>query len=190
MKKDFEWLKWVGFSLAICILVAGYFIKSNGRKEFQVDQSISAQENKKYEEKLNQAAIAMSETQEAAKKARQNPSAYESISLEQTKKYIDRIEQLRASDSSVDLSYLPDVAAHSRRYNALVEEAENIYGESDISNPLRFCVAMPIYARDYWMSKYSPTLPKEYLEINKKRLVESYLDAKKGCIEDIQSKEN
>lgn len=188
MNKDFEWLKWVGLFTVISILGAVvYQVQNDKKKGIQVSQEIQIQqEDKQYEEKLEQAAIAIHEGQIEAEHNEKNPPVYESLSIEQTKKYIEQVEQLRAEDIKVNLNYLPDVAAQSRKYNALVDQAIAIYGENDLANYYRYCTNVAWMARELWTSTYSPSsAPKEFNDNSKKLFLEAYTDAKKGCLEEV-----
>lgn len=187
MEKDFEWLKWVGLSIVISILVALYFVKDDKNKVIQTSQDAQLHDaDQQYEEKLNQAAIAAYENQTAAEQEKQNPIVAVPITINQTKEYIEQIEQLRTTNMSINLDYLPDVAAQSRRYNSFVDQATVIYGDNDIANPYRYCTNVAWMARELWTITYSPTsAPKEYLDNSKKRFLESYEDAKKGCLEEV-----
>lgn len=202
MNKDLDWLKWVGLFTVISIVVAVFYLKSqnksrvvsNNQESAIVDQNIqqaneakqSQMSEDEYDKKLEQAAIAIHEGQVEAKHNEENPPIYESLSIEQTKRFIERVEQLRAEDANINLDYLPDVAAQSRKYNALVEEANSIYGENDSANPMRFCSNIAWMARELWTLKHSPSsASKEYHENSRKMFLASYNDAKKACIEDI-----
>lgn len=204
MNKDLDWLKWVGLFTVISIVVAVFYLKSqnksrvvsNNQESAIVDQNIqqaneakqSQMSEEEYDKKLEQAAIAIHESELEARQKELNPPTYASLSIEQTKDFIDRVEQLRSTDTQVNLEYLPDVAAQSRKYNALLEEAEKIYGSMDISNQYRYCTAMVSYASEIWSAKYSKaTTSQEYKERTKKMFLESYKDAKKACLEDISA---
>lgn len=188
MEKDFEWLKWVGLSIVISLLVAMYFVKNKKNEETQVNQDVQLQADQQYEEKLNQVAIAAHENQITAEYEKQNPAVPVAISINQTKEYIEQIEQLRASNVRVNLNYLPDVAAQSRKYNSFVDQATAVYGDNDIVNPYRYCTNLAWMARELWTLIYSPTsAPKEYLDNSKKRFLEAYEDSKKGCLEEVSN---
>ncbi|MCJ0830423.1 hypothetical protein MN869_18575 [Acinetobacter sp. NIPH1876] len=114
----------------------------------------------------------------------------QTISLEQTEQFIDRIDKLQAKDSTVNLEYTPDVAQHSREYNSLVEDAERIYGITDLSNDYRFCTSMASFAREMWNAKYSNlSTTQEYKDRTQKMFLESYNQAKKDCLAEIESKQ-
>lgn len=188
MNQDFAWLKWVGFFVVVSILGAFFYLFLNDKsKTLQANLEIQQPEDERqYNEKLDQASIAIHDAQAEVQRTKENPPIYESMSLEQTIKFIGRLEQLMAEDSKVNLDYLPDVAAQSRRYNALIEEAETVYGKNDIANPLRYCTAMVSYAREIWGLKYSKTSnTQEYKEKTQNRFLESYHDAKKACLDDV-----
>lgn len=187
VNNEFAWLKWVGLILVVSILGAVFYLiqndKSKSPKANEVQQ-LAIQ--KQYDEQLDQAATAIHDAQMEAQHTKENPPIYESMSKEQTTKFIARLEQLMAEDSKVNLDHLPDVAAHSRKYNALIEEAEMIYGRNDSANPMRFCTAMVSYAREMWSLKYSKAdNTQEYKERTLKTFLASYDDAKTGCLEDV-----
>lgn len=186
MGNDSEWLKWVGLSIVLSILAAVYFVTSDKNKVTQTNQDVQLQADQQYEEKLNQAAIAMHDGELEAKQSVDNPVVYEQISLQQTNDFINRIEQLRVSDSQINLEYTPDVARQSRKYNALVDEAENVYGTNDIANPYRHCTNVAWMARELWTQTYShSSLSQESRNHSKKLFLESYEDDKKGCLEEV-----
>lgn len=189
MNNEFAWLKWVGLILVVSILGAVFYLIQNDKsKSPKADEVQQLANQKQYDEQLDQAAIAIHDAQMEAQHAKENPPIYESMSQEQTTKFIARLEQLIAEDSKVNLDHLPDVAAHSRKYNALIDEAEKVYGVIDISNPYRYCTSMANYARALWELKYSKaTESKESLDNTRKTFQASYIDAQKGCLEDIQA---
>ncbi|WEI18188.1 hypothetical protein PY247_18255 [Acinetobacter proteolyticus] len=114
----------------------------------------------------------------------------QSVNLNQTEQFINRLEQLMADDSKINLENLPEVTAQSRKYNALVEEAERIYGIIDPSNNLRFCTSMASFARELWSAKYSnATTSQEYKERTRKMFLESYNQSKVDCLAEIKSKQ-
>ncbi|ENX58185.1 hypothetical protein MN869_14795 [Acinetobacter sp. NIPH1876] len=198
MNKDFEWLKWVGLFFIVGILVAIAYLRQNNRTEINVNSELNQvshnsqnlSEEEKYDEMLNQATLAIIEGEIEAKQVKDNPPVYEALSLNQTKKFIDRVEQLQATDSSVNLEYTPDVARQSRKYNALVEEAEAVYGSMDISNKYRYCTSMVSFARELWWGKYSKaSTSQEYKDHAQQMFLDSYNQAKKDCIAEIKSKQ-
>ncbi len=204
MDKDFKWVKWVGLFAVIAIIVSIFYIKKDHNKSIktadinttqQLDehQNIShAQVNsseKSYDQKLDEATQAMIDTENEAKDKEKNPPVYQSLSIEQTKDFIQRVENLRAQDANINLDYLPDVAAQSRKYNALVEEAETIYGAMDIGNKFKYCTSMVSFAREIWSNKHSKSsTSQEYKERTKKMFLDSYNQAKKDCLAEVESK--
>lgn len=192
VKNEFEWLKWVGLVLVISILGAVVYLVQNNKGKLAKENEVQEQDNqKRYNEQLDQAASALSDTQIETQQTKENPPIYESLGLEQTTRFIDRLEKLMAEDSYVNLDYLPEVAEQSRKYNALIEEAESIYGVNDTANPMRFCTAMVSYAREMWNLKYSKdTNTPEYKVRTKKLFLESFNDAKKACLDDVSAKVN
>lgn len=192
VKNEFEWLKWVGLILVISILGAVVYLVQNDKGKLPKENEVQEQDNqKKYSEQLDQAATAVSDTQIETQQTKENPPIYESLGLEQTARFIDRLEKLMAEDSNVNLDYLPEVAEQSRKYNVLIEEAESIYGANDTANPMRFCTAMVSYAREIWSLKYSKdTNTPEYKVKTKKLFLDSFNDAKKACLDDVSAKVN
>lgn len=188
MNRDFEWLKWLGFCTVISILVAIHFVNNKQNEGAQIDQEIQRQTDQQYEEKLNQAAIALHESQIAVEQEKQNSIVVAPITIDQTKQYIEQIEQLRATNVSINLDYLPDVAAQSRKYNSFVDQATLIYGDNDIANPYRYCTNVAWMARELWTQTHShSSLSQESRENSKKLFLEAYEDAKKGCLEKVTS---
>lgn len=186
MNREFEWLRWVGLSIVISILGAVYFVKNDKNKITQTNQDVQLQADQQYEEKLSQAAIAAHENQIAAEQEKQNPIVSVPITINQTKEYVEQIEKLRATNTSINLDYLPDVAAQSRRYNSFVDQAIAIYGDNDIANPYRYCTNVAWMARELWTQIYShSSLSQESRENSKKLFLEAYEDAKKGCLEEV-----
>ena len=168
----------------VCFIIFILGVGSLYKPKLKQDNPDRSESN--YDEKLEQTAITLHDAEIDAKQTKESPPVYEPVSLEQTKKFIDRVEQLRAEDANINLDYLPDVAAQSRKYNALVEEANSIYGENDSANPMRFCSNIAWMARELWTLKHSPSsASKEYHENSRKMFLASYNDAKKACIEDI-----
>ena len=192
MKNEFEWLKWVGLILVISILGAVVYLVQNDKGNLPKSNEVQEQDNQKeYNQQLDQITTAVGDAQVEAQQAKENPPIYESLSLEQTTRFIDRLEKLMAEDSNVNLDYLPEVAAQSRKYNGLIEEAESIYGTNDIANSLRYCTAMVSYAREMWSLKYSKdTNTREYKLRTQKLFLESFNDAKKACLDDVSAKVN
>ena len=187
MNKDFEWLKWVGLVFVISVLGAVIYVKQSNKSKLEnFDETQQNVDKKHYDEQLDETAKAISDVQLDAQQTKETPPVYEAVNLEQTKKFIDRVEKLRSEDSKVNLEYLPDVAAHSRKYNSLIEEAEIIYGTNDITNPMRFCSAIASYASEMWRVKYSKdnNTPEDKAKIQTMFLA-SYNDAKNACIENI-----
>lgn len=186
MENDSEWLKWVGLSIVISILAAVYFVTSDKNKVTQTNQNVQLKADQQYEEKLNQAAIAAHENHIAAEQEKQNPITSVPITINQTKDYFEQIEQLRATNTSINLDYLPDVAAQSRRYNSFVDQAIAIYGDNDIANPYRYCTNVAWMARELWTQIYSQSsISQESRENSKKLFLQAYEDAKKGCLEEV-----
>ena len=187
MKSDFEWLKWVGLTIVLSILGAIYFVNSkNSKHEIEGNQNAQLQADREYEKNLDEAAIAMHETQLEAQYTQDNPPTYPKISLQQTTDFINRIEQLRSSDAQINLEYTPDVTRQSRRYNSFVDQAIAIYGDNDIANPYRDCTNVAWMARELWTQIYShSSLSQESRENSKKLFLEAYEDAKKGCLEEV-----
>lgn len=170
----------------VCFIIFILGVGSLYKPKLKQDNPDRSESN--YDEKLEQTAITLHDAEIDAKQTKESPPVYEPVSLEQTKKFIDRVEQLRAEDANINLDYLPDVAAQSRKYNALVEEANSIYGENDSANPMRFCSNIAWMARELWSNKYSKsTTSQEYKEHTQKMFLASYNEAKKVCIEDIQA---
>lgn len=192
VKNEFEWLKWVGLILVISILGAVVYLVQNDKGNLPKSNEVQEQDNQKeYNQQLDQITTAVGDAQVEAQQAKENPPIYESLSLEQTTRFIDRLEKLMAEDSNVNLDYLPEVAAQSRKYNGLIEEAESIYGTNDIANSLRYCTAMVSYAREMWSLKYSKdTNTREYKLRTQKLFLESFNDAKKACLDDVSAKVN
>ncbi|MGY3823110.1 hypothetical protein [Acinetobacter haemolyticus] len=192
MNNEFAWLKWVGLILVVSILGAVFYLIQNDKsKSPKADEVQQLANQKQYDEQLDQAAIATHDAQMEAQHAKENPQIYESLSQEQTAKFIARLEQLMAEDSKINLDHLPDVYAHSRKYNAQLAEAENIYGANDISNPYIYCISMVTYARELWSLKHTPTnMTEEYINKSQKRFFEAYEDAKKGCLEQVTESQN
>lgn len=106
---------------------------------------------------LNEVAIAMHESELEAQQRKENLLVYEQVSLRQTNDFINRVEQLRLSDSRRCLEYTPDVARPTEKYNAMIEEAESVYGDMDITNDLRYCTVFVDIARNLWRLQYSPS---------------------------------
>ncbi len=157
MNKDFEWLKWLGLIVFVCIVGAFIYIKKS----------------------------------DAPPVEKEKPSASKANSFDQTNNLIERLEQLMATDSSVNVEDTPKVAEQSRKYNAFLEEAESIYGGNDIANPYRYCTSMVVYARELWSLKYTPTnMTEEYINKSQKRFFDAYEDAKKGCLEKVAESQN
>lgn len=157
MNNDFEWLKWLGLIVFVCVVGTFVYIKKS----------------------------------DTPPEEKERPSTSETISLDQTNNLIGRLEQLMATDSSVNVEYTPKVAEQSHKYNALLEKAESIYGANDIANPYRYCTSMVVYARELWSLKYSPTsMTEEYLKKSQKRFFDAYQDAKKGCLEEVAESQN
>lgn len=192
VKNEFEWLKWVGLVLVISILGAVVYLVQNDKGKLPKENEVQEQDNqKRYNEQLDQITTAVGDAQVEAQQAKENPPIYEPLDLEQTTRFIDRLEKLMAEDSNVNLDYLPEVAAQSRKYNGLIEEAESIYGTNDIANSLRYCTAMVSYAREMWSLKYSKdTNTPEYKLRTQKLFLESFNDAKKACLDDVSAKVN
>ncbi|MCY6411970.1 hypothetical protein QTA56_07465 [Acinetobacter sp. VNH17] len=187
MSKGFKFSILAIIGLILFVIGVGSLYKPSVKKESDsIDKNIA--QNEQYEKSLEQAAIAMHESKLEAKQKELNPPINASLSIEQTKDFIHRVEQLKSTDTQVNLEYLPDVAAQSRKYNALIDEAEKLYGVIDISNPYRYCTSMANYARALWELKYSKaTESKESLDNTRKTFQASYIDAQKGCLEDIQA---
>lgn len=192
VKNEFEWLKWVGLVLVISILGAVVYLVQNDKGKLPKENEVQEQDNqKRYNEQLDQITTAVGDAQVEAQQAKENPPIYEPLDLEQTTRFIDRLEKLMAEDSNINLDYLPEVAAQSRKYNGLIEEAESIYGTNDIANSLRYCTAMVSYAREMWSLKYSKdTNTPEYKLRTQKLFLESFNDAKKACLDDVSAKVN
>ncbi len=192
MKNEFEWLKWVGLILVISILGAVVYLVQSDKGNLPKSNEVQEQDNQKeYNQQLDQITTAVGDAQVEAQQAKENPPIYEPLDLEQTTRFIDRLEKLMAEDSNVNLDYLPEVAAQSRKYNGLIEEAESIYGTNDIANSLRYCTAMVSYAREMWSLKYSKdTNTPEYKLRTQKLFLESFNDAKKACLDDVSAKVN
>lgn len=204
MDKDFEWLKWVGLFAVIAIIVSIFYIKKDDNKsiktvDINTTQKLDEHQNishtqvsnseKSYDQKLDEATQAMIDAENEAKDKEKNIPIYQSLSIEQTEDFIQRVENLRAQDKNVNLDYLPDVASHSRKYNALVKEAEAIYGAIDIANKFKYCTSMVSYAREIWSNKYSKSsTSQEYKERTKKMFLDSYNQAKKDCLVEVESK--
>jgi len=187
VSKSFKWTIGIISAFVLFVIISAFYsINSKNNKESMGSQDDLSQADHQYEEKLNQATIAMHENQIAAEQKKQNPIVSVPITINQTKEYIEQIEQLRATNMGIHLDYLPDVAAQSRRYNSFVDQATATYGDNDIANPYRYCTNVAWMARELWTITYSPTsAPKEYLDNSKKRFLESYEDAKKGCLEEV-----
>lgn len=192
VKNEFEWLKWVGLILVISILGAVVYLVQSDKGKLPKENEVQEQDNQKeYNQQLDQITTAVGDAQVEAQQAKENPPIYEPLDLEQTTRFIDRLEKLMAEDSNVNLDYLPEVAAQSRKYNGLIEEAESIYGTNDIANSLRYCTAMVSYAREMWSLKYSKdTNTPEYKLRTQKLFLESFNDAKKACLDDVSAKVN
>jgi hypothetical protein len=192
VKNEFEWLKWVGLILVISILGAVVYLVQSDKGNLPKSNEVQEQDNQKeYNQQLDQITTAVGDAQVEAQQAKENPPIYEPLDLEQTTRFIDRLEKLMAEDSNVNLDYLPEVAAQSRKYNGLIEEAESIYGTNDIANSLRYCTAMVSYAREMWSLKYSKdTNTPEYKLRTQKLFLESFNDAKKACLDDVSAKVN
>lgn len=187
MSKSFKWTIGIISAFVFFVIISAFYsINHRKNKESTGSQYDLSQADHQYEEKLNQATIAIHENQIAAEQEKQNPMVSVPITINQTKEYIEQIEQLRATNMSINLDYLPDVAAQSRKYNSFVDQAIVIYGDNDIANPYRYCTNLALMARELWTITYSPTsAPKEYLDNSKKRFLEAYEDAKKGCLEEV-----
>ncbi|RZG77763.1 hypothetical protein [Acinetobacter sp. WCHAc060025] len=189
MGRDFEWLRWVGLSVVLSILGAVYFVNSkNHKNEIEVNQDAQLQADREYEKNLDEVAMAMHEAQMEAQYTQDNPSAYPKISLQQTISFINRVEQLRSSDSQINLEYTPDVARQSRKYNALVDEAEAVYGDMNIANHLRYCTVFVDIARNLWQLQYSPSRDAKFDQHSYESYSKNYEAAKQGCLEDVQAK--
>lgn len=204
MDKDFDWFKWVGLFTIIAIIVSIFYIKKDDNKSIKTadintthrldeHQNISHTQasgsEKSYDQKLDEATQAMIDTENEAKGKEKNPPVYPSLSIEQTRDFIQRVENLRAQDANINLDYLPDVAAQSRKYNALVEEAETIYGAVDIANKFKYCTSMASFAREIWSNKYSrSSTSQEFKERTQKMFLDSYNQAKKDCLAEVESK--
>lgn len=196
MDKDFEWLKWVGLFAVITVILFIFYGKKDNKLTDNVDlhttQKLDKQtdiSDKEYNQKLDEATQALIDTENEAKDKEKNPPVYPSLSIEQTRDFIQRVENLRAQDANINLDYLPDVAAQSRKYNALVEEAETIYGSVDIANKFKYCTSMASFAREIWSNKHSKSsTSQEYKERSKKMFLDSYNQAKKDCLAEVESK--
>lgn len=206
MNQDFEWLKWVGLSIVVSILVAVYFVKNDESKISQVNQEIQFDTNKQYEKDSNAAiaeqqsfdqkayddkiAIATQtilENEAAQLELEKNPPVYAALSFKQTEDFFQRLEKLGAENLNINLDYLPDIAAHSREFNNLYTEAEKIYGSSDLANPYRFCTNAAMFQREIWDNTYSKSSLSEERRNNiMKRYIASYEDAKTECINDVR----
>ncbi|MFW2163143.1 hypothetical protein ACG93T_17505 [Acinetobacter beijerinckii] len=176
MNKDFEWLKWVGLFVIASVIGAVVYLVQNKKSETN-SGSVSINKN------------TIDELESDAQNVNVSPSVNDKITYNQTLKFIENIEKVRLKDSNVNLEYTPDVAAHSREYNELVEKAEMIYGTMDISNNFRYCTSMASFARELWSTKYSnANTSKEYKERTQKMYLESYTQAKKDCLAEVESK--
>ena len=185
MGRDFEWLKWLGLTIVLSVLVAIYFVKSDKNKVTQTDQDVQLRTDQQYQEKLDQTVVAADENQIAAEQ--KNPETVnQSISVQQTYEFLSRVEELRANDSKIDLEYTPDVAEQSRKYNALIEEAENIYGGLNIANELRYCSLFAETARNLWQLRYSPSRDVEFNRNSIQQTLKSYNVAKKDCVDAVK----
>ena len=184
MDKDFEWLKWVGLSVVISILVAVYFVRNEAA---QIEQQ--AMDQKTYDNKIEMAAQAIHESEIAEQQAKLNPTVYPAISLKQTQEFFYRIEQAMTENSNIDLSYTPDIARHSRVFNSFVKEAEAIYGTSDLANPYRWCTGAANSAYDVWSATYdqSSRMTKNKSDWLNKSLIR-YGEHKRACLEEVVSK--
>lgn len=141
--------------------------------------------------KLNQTAMAAHEHQTTAENEKQNPTVTIPITVNQTEEYIAQIEELRNTNTSINLNYLPDVAAQSRRYNSSVDQAIAIYGDNDITNPYKYCTDVAWMARELWRQTYSPlSVSKEYRNQSEKLFLKTYEGAKKACISDVKANLN
>lgn len=169
------------FSLLAIVGFILFFIGIGSLYKPKLKQDNPSHIESNHDEKLEQATIALHDAEIDVKQTK------EPMSLEQTKEFIERIDQLRANDSKVNLDYLPDVAGQSRKYNDLVDEAVTIYGDNDSANPLRFCTNIAWMARELWTLRHSQTsASKEYHDHSRKMFLASYDEAKKVCMEDIQ----
>ncbi|MBK0063947.1 MULTISPECIES: hypothetical protein [unclassified Acinetobacter] len=205
MNKDFEWVKWVGLFAAITVIAAFFYIKTDGNdstntdslnatKQLESEESSSNNQvhnpDKSFDQNIDEAAQAMVEADQEAKEKQNNPPVYQTLSVEQTKEFIQRVESLRDEDLTINLEYTPDVARQSRKYNALYDEAESIYGSTDIANALRYCTVFVDAARDLWRLRYSPSKDAAFNKHAIKINLDTLKDAKQGCLEDVQTKVN
>ena len=192
MSKGFKWTISIILLFVVGVIARAFYdirqdekAKAQNVEKASLNTADHSQEIDKHQ--LEMAAQTMIDNENAQNELKKNPPRYESLSLEQTKQFIERVENLRKEDTKVNLAYLPDVAKQSRKYNALVEEAQAIYGTEDISNPYRYCTSMTSFARELWSAQYSQsTVSDEYREKTKTLFLKSYADAKKACLEDVQ----
>lgn len=191
MSKGFKWtIGIISFFVFFVIVSAFYSINQDNNKESTGSQFVQTKADREYEKNLNEVAIAMHEGELEAQQLKDNPLVYEQVSLQQTNDFINRVELLRLSDSQINLEYTPDVARQSRKHNALVDEAEAVYGDMNIANDLRYCTVFVDIARSLWRLQYSPSKDAEFDQHSYESYSKNYEAAKQGCLEDVQAKLN
>lgn len=139
-----------------------------------------------YDAKMEQITQAALENEAARQHDEEHPPVYPSVGTKQTKDFLARIDAALAANGNVNLKFSPDVAAHSRVFNALNKEAESVYGQMAMDNPYQYCLSSAVYARQIWTNVYSiSTLPEEYKRKTHETIINSYADAKKGCMDSV-----